>query len=1140
MTKQLPNAKEEVRLARYLARRVCDGAAGRLEVECTHNPPRDTYFIGSLRPAPPSQTGGSRLPDELLSKIAPSAFGLEMRLMPTDANLALQVKLTWSVYYRVRPLRAQQIEHQGASTPAAKSARTQRRSRDDSGGLFPRYKKLRCSASGQILLERGNGASEWSIDANAFREAVSAEIARAQTSISEDPDRLRWTGTQQRGLPSGSLESDQLYGEFWNEMAEVPMPRWAWEFSASPRPSEHGPELILELEATNRSDIDRDDWRYEGFIFDVGLEVVAPNGPLRPFELDLVPRGFRYDRSMWGRGFNCGVSHVVSGESAVIRTTNVPRYEQPRLATSTEPPANFAALADNPVQVLGRISEAMHAFDQDWDQLEGEYRNAYADWDNRYGTEYAEDRQKFRDEMSRFDRGLEIIKSNDDVRLAFQLTNQAFAGNPSKPSWRLFQIVFLVSQVPGIAALLTAKNDDLRDREFVDIIYFPTGGGKTEAYLSVIVFHLFMDRLRGKTAGVSVWTRFPLRLLTLQQTQRAADVVGAAELIRSAHSDARLSGRNIDPFAIGYLAGQEATPNQISAPSPGKPPDPNWSVASDCEARQRWKKVVRCPSCRKPSVVVDFDPHFVRVLHRCTEPTCKFTDGILPVYVVDNELFRYLPSVVVGTIDKLASLGNQRRMAMLLGRVTGRCRLHGYCCQECCQSGCADPNSVVAGQPKGISGPTLFVQDELHLLKEGLGTFDAHYETFVQELLRDFGQTAPLKIVASSATIEAFERQSSHLYGRPARVFPGPGPRLSESFYAVTRNFPQRIYVGVLPHNKTIHNAMLELLECYQREVVRLGSLGEGAPNPYGGQVQPGSEDWRALLDPYRTSLCYFSATREMSSLRTDLDAHSTPILERDGVDAFRIEELSGSTSTDAVTRTLDKLERGDVPNKPAPNLVLATSMISHGVDVDRLNAMFFFGMPRQNAEYIQASSRVGRTHCGIVFTCMKPARERDQSHFSYFVKYHEFLGRLVEPVAINRWSKFSLQRTLPGLFMAVLLQDVANRQPKPGQYTRVDFVRRQISQGTLRFDDFIDILERAYLVKDKPDQLSRDIRLEIQKRVAQFRDQIVSGGAGAQWVSDTLMPSPMRSLREVDEQITIELDSNGSFWGDLVPSWGD
>src|SRR6185503_6975844 len=146
-------------------------------------------------------------------------------------------------------------------------------------------------------------------------------------------------------------------------------------------------------------------------------------------------------------------------------------------------------------------------------------------------------------------------------------------------------------------------------------------------------------------------------------------------------------------------------------------------------------------------------------------------------------------------------------------------------------------------KPSGITGPTLFIQDELHLLKEGLGTFDSHYETFTQALLRRFGQVQPLKVIASSATIEAFERQVEHIYGRSrARVFPGLGPTLSESFYAYTQNHPQRLYVGLLPHNKTIFNTILELIELYHRTLQDLQRLSTGSPNPFGGGTQPGSQ----------------------------------------------------------------------------------------------------------------------------------------------------------------------------------------------------------------------------------------------------------------------------------------------------------
>jgi hypothetical protein len=542
---------------------------------------------------------------------------------------------------------------------------------------------------------------------------------------------------------------------------------------------------------------------------------------------------------------------------------------------------------------------------------------------------------------------------------------------------------------------------------------------------------------------------------------------------------------------------------------------------------------MRCPACRTATVTVDFDPKAVRLIHRCTASGCRFSGGELPVYIVDNEIYRFLPAVIVGTIDKLAGLGNQRKLSMVLGQVTGRCALHGYYSAKCCQKECTDAKRLRRGAPPGISGPTLFLQDELHLLKEGLGTFDGHYETFLQTLLQNLGQSAPVKIIASSATIEAFERQVTHLYGRTARVFPGHGPTLAASFYARTQEFPQRLFVGVLPHNKTIFNAVLEMLQYYHEEIDTLIRLHRSAPNPFGGRVSPATPEWAGLLDPYVTSIGYFSSTRELSALRTDLDSHVNTELERAGIAPLRIAELSGSTSTDVVTRILEAVDTPSSGNSGAPNSILATSMISHGVDVDRFNCMLFYGMPKQNAEYIQSSSRVGRSHVGVVFLCLKPARERDQSHFSYFEKYHEFLGQLVEPVAINRWSKFSIQRTIPGLFMGVLLQQIANQsgQDNPNRYYMAEFVKRQISQGSIRAETFIAVLEKAYIVRRGAEGGHAALQDEISLRVRQFLDQILGAGGHVSFVSEALVPQPMRSLRDVDEQIPIELDSNGTDW---------
>jgi hypothetical protein len=246
--------------------------------------------------------------------------------------------------------------------------------------------------------------------------------------------------------------------------------------------------------------------------------------------------------------------------------------------------------------------------------------------------------------------------------------------------------------------------------------------------------------------------------------------------------------------------------------------------------------------------------------------------------------------------------------------------------------------------------------------------------------------------------------------------------------------------------------------------------------------------------------------------------------------------ELTGSTSTDEVAQTLEYLEEAK-EGRERSTAVLATQMISHGVDIDRFNAMFFYGMPRQNAEYIQASSRVGRTNVGMVFLCHHPARERDQSHYSLFEKYHQYLGQLVEPVAINRWAKFSINRTIPGLFMGVLIQLLSYRNPSndprhsPGRFSMTEHVRREISSGRLRHEDFISILERAYDVANAGDAARAGFRDEIALRVPQFFDQIVQAGPAKKFVSAALIPAPMTSLRSVDEPITLNLDRDGSNW---------
>jgi len=1040
------------------------------------------------------------------------------------------------------------------SPEAIETQRDRRRTRQTRDSLFVRFRKIRCTATGQITLQTNN--EEWTADLTDLQAALNDETARAQQVAMADPERIRCDNDPmaQITIPDSVLDSDPAFEAFLNSLKTPIVPDWKWHAWLEVRPSENNnpAERVLQIELTNISPSQspvpaagssrrRDNPNIEAFLFDTNATFDFNGTNVLPFELELAPRGFRYNRELWGRGFNCAIERDIT-EDNIFSTTHMPISRQRRYTTRNSPPATFADLAQDPLPTLEAISAAMSEYLREWGRWRAIYIDSNPNWESQFGGSFERDQQQFENEITAFRRGCQLIRDNADVRLAFKLTNETFRrvgmhpnlpDNKRKDSWRLFQIVFLVSQIPGIAALANQTSPDAADLEQVDIIYFPTGGGKTEAYLATLIFHCFFDRLRGKSAGVTSWTRFPLRLLTLQQTQRMADVIGVAELVRREHTDARLSGKNVAGFAVGYFVGKEATPNEILNADQYQYATPEdrttWSQANDEQARQEWKRVITCPACRTRSIQVDFDPNATRVIHRCTQANCAFTNGRLPIYVVDNEIYRHLPSVIVGTIDKLAGLGNQRKLAQVFGQVDGKCDRHGYYKGKCCQKDCRNNSLLKTDKPSGLSGPTLFIQDELHLLKEGLGTFDAHYETFTQQLRGRFGQTQPLKIIASSATIEAFERQAEHLYGRlRARVFPGLGPTLSESFYAETQNHPQRLYVGLLPHNKTIFNTVLELIELYHRTLQNLQRLPIGSPSPYGGGVEPGTQPWVELLDPYVTSLTYFLASRELDSIRTDIKGDVIPNLERDGYLPIEPKDLTGGTSTDEVTRILDRLEQMGSLDRPA-DAVLATSMISHGVDIDRFNAMIFYGMPRQTAEYIQASSRVGRAHVGIVFVCLHPARERDQSHYTYFAKYHEFIGQLIEPVAINRWAKFSLRRTMPGLFMGVLLQllsNAAGEAQNGGKYYMRDYVRQKLTNGTIQADQFISLLEEAYLVTSPTNVAEQNFRDEINRRVRMFIDQIQYASSSCKYVSDALIPKPMTSLRDVDESLVIELDS--------------
>lgn len=1157
---------EQEKLTQYIIDDVCSKAIGRKSDICLYNYPHDVYFIGNLRPV--DNEANSEEPlyyRDLINKLSPNAFGAEINILPSKKSFMLKINLSWSCYYRVFPTFKQQKKHQLHESnlnvkkiykideedaediedikditvsPEVEESFHDRRKVSEKDSLFIVFKKIPIEAKGIIKFTKSGESFE--IDISDLQKNIDSKINDAINIILNDDTSIKTNDSYDEKIkvPYTVLSSENEYNEFIKNFENKVYPEWKWGIRCTCKKKENNYYLLLSLQ--NESP-DQKSPNIENYLFDTKIAFTLEDCEILPFELDLAPKSFRYNRNLWGRGFNCSVKKC---DNTAFETSHTPLFKQLKYQTRDTPEAPFEILSKDPVPVLNNIYQSMNKYLEEWERERKKFKTEISDWGINFEKEFDNDLNAFKFQIKKFKDGLELLKM-PEVLQAFKLANETFRragiskiGKKNKTNWRLFQIVFIVSQLPDIVSLQYPDKFDKDIRKYVDIIYFPTGGGKTEAYLGIVVFHCFYDRLRGKSAGVTSWTRFPLRLLTLQQMQRFADIIGIAELIRQEQTDKRLSNNDVDGFAVGYFVGKESTPNEITPPFQGDS-NPTWSIAIDENLRQKWKKISKCPHCQTNSVTLDFDQNIVRLIHRCTNANCGFNNGIIPIYVVDNEIYRYLPSVIVGTIDKLASLGLQQKMSLLFGKIDGSCEIHGYYRKKCCQKNCSNKklNRII---PKGISGPTLFVQDELHLLKEGLGTFDSHYETFTQQLSKELGNKYDIKVIASSATVEAFERQIEHLYGRDktyARIFPGYGPSLTGSFYAETKDYPQRIYVGIIPHNKTIFNSILELIQYYHEAIQDLKKCTT-TTNPYNGAIQPNTREWFNLLDLYDTSLTYFLSNRELSSIHTDLESAVNTELEQNDYSILNIEELTGSTSTDKVVEILGKLETSLLPSQDKLDTILATNMVSHGVDIDRLNAMIFYGMPRQNAEYIQASSRVGRANIGIVFNCLHPIRDRDQSHYYYFDKYHEYLGRLIEPVAINRWSKFSIQRTLPGLFMAILLQVIAysKRDISPGLYYRLELVKKEISNGSISPNNFMNLLEESYLLTNPDSQYKDAFKEEINSAVKQFLyNQIIGASSRDGWVSESLIPAPMISLRDVDDPIWIGLDENGTRWANKL-----
>jgi len=926
----------------------------------------------------------------------------------------------------------------------------------------------------------------------------------------DQPDADKWRKSEpitvSANLPTPNAVTQVTnagQADFERELAAVGASGMSCEFHAELENGKNGPELVVTL--VNLSPEELAGW--DTNLYEASMTVDV--GATEPFALDNLPDSFRYDRGVPAYGVNGGVKRL---SRTTFATTDVAIYNQPRPTywdddVGRVPDLTFDSLADDPMPSLRQlVTMAARWGDNHWASQVLDDRAARERWDPGMRQQAADEAAAFFDELERLQQGLSHLNSNDRLRRSFQLANHAFATSPAvrHKGWRAFQLGFVLANLASII------DESARGpRSVVDTLWFATGGGKTETYLLYVVTAAFYDRLRGKHEGITSWGRFPLRMLSLQQTQRFADVLAAAELVRRQE---QIKGR---PFSLGFFVGNNGTPNRIPTARDHRPgqPDPN-----DTEMPDRYQVLLRCPFCTSSSLQMRFDQRRWALDHICTAAGCAWGGQPIPIRVVDEEIYRSLPTVVLGTLDKAASISMQAAMRGFYGPPAGQCPQpqHGYTYAPrsktptgCLFPGCsAQPNPL--GQDAGIYAPTIRMQDELHLLRDSLGAVDAHYEALLDGLQTHYSSNP--KIIASSATIAGHNEQVASLYRREGRTFPRPGPRAGHSLWSRDTDSLARKFAGVAPRGVTLEYATDQLTEALQRVTRR----AVDDPTAVAAETRISIEVLPQLVSIYGVDVVYGSTLKDVEAVTRSFD---TQIQLQRTVNAAT---LTGRTPLEEVRATLARLTDPEPDFYKRLHLVAASSMLSHGVDINRLNVMVMLGLPLATAEFIQTTSRVGRTHPGLVIVLHKIGRERDAAVYRTFPSFVAHADRLIDPVPVTAKSRRVLEITFAGLVQARLygIHEPAALASNLKQLTKPGAVKRAFSR--------LPVLEQSELAAlvamlSFTGPLDENLRQDLRSYLREFFRALNDPASNAEWVDDLFSTGkPMQSLRDVEEQAPV------------------
>lgn len=862
----------------------------------------------------------------------------------------------------------------------------------------------------------------------------------------------------------------------------------------------------------NNDKSDGDEKEYEKVMFQV--EILIADDLMSPIfvpeylcrKVELEDEYYYKGRPVYARGRGCAATWEKKAEevnATAIKSSFIPDYEISSVSAQIDDMLEhaFSMLQMGSPKKKSEVIQSLRTLTEMYGSwIIDVLTNDEAMQDDKFKATGQTIIDKCNDANRRMNAGIDLIENNDKVYQAFVFMNQAMYlqrsitafskdyGNgipcslrdymtdmPEKgrkkdhSEWRPFQIAFVLLNLYGI------MDGESPERDIVDLLYFPTGGGKTEAYLGLIAFTIAYRRLTAsdeidyeKDGGVTVFLRYTLRLLTTQQRDRLMRLIVAMEQLREKNE--KLYGK--ERISIGFWVGGNVTPNKFSEYS-----DSDQFKKKEF-IRKLTKQIIKCPYCGKPITRDEYDINekgkYVKI--HCADDNCMFSlrkDRTIPVYLVDEEIYAKCPTVIISTVDKFARLPWSEQVGLLFGR-TDRC------CSRCGHIAIGEKHAgrhnadVAAGLEraetvvcKPFYPPELIIQDELHLITGPLGTIYGGYETVVEEMccIERNGKKIRPKYIVSTATIRNAGEQIRFLYGRNQFAqFPPSGFDTRDSFFIKevplpTENLvdaseekiskmisagkkPFRQYAGICASGQSVKTTLIRLYSIILQTALDIAK-------------DPEYEDY---IDPYYTLIGYFNSIRELggavrlldddiaSRIRVVKNKYNSP--EQRYLSFEGKKEITSRIPSWEIAQVLEKLAISYDKNKEKQgcyDVVIATNMIAVGMDVDRLGLMSVVGQPKQNSEYIQATSRVGRQHPGIIFTVYNPYRPRDLSNYENFVGFHSQMYRYVEGTTATPFAARARDRVLHALVVSLLRLQVETMADNGGASNINDISDEQI-----------------------------------------------------------------------------------------------